>query len=71
MSNFQPLEVVGRVSETQLQVVENLPASIPRFEGQHLSLEAGIDNMSPSIKKIKSTLCFIANKYVPDMKLGT
>ena len=24
MSNFQPLEVVGRGSETQLQVVENL-----------------------------------------------
>ena len=24
MSNFQPLEVVGRGSETQLQVAENL-----------------------------------------------
>ena len=24
MSNFQPLEVVGRCSETQLQMVENI-----------------------------------------------
>ena len=27
MSNFQPLEVVGRGSETQLQVAENLSKS--------------------------------------------
>ena len=28
MSNFQPLEVVGRGSETQLQVAENVNKSI-------------------------------------------
>ena len=32
MSNFQPLEVVGRDSETQLQVGENFEYSILRFK---------------------------------------
>ena len=31
MSNFHPLEVVGRGSETQLQVGENLDYLILRF----------------------------------------
>ena len=36
MSNFHPLEVVGRVSETQLQVGENLNYNdfIRRLKGQ-------------------------------------
>ena len=33
MSNFHPLEVVGRGSETQLQVGENLNSIIQRFKG--------------------------------------
>ena len=32
-SNFQPLEVVGRGSETQLQVAENINYLIKRFNG--------------------------------------
>ena len=33
MINFHPLEVVGRGSETQLQVGENLNFIIYRFKG--------------------------------------
>ena len=33
MSNFQPLEVVGRGSETQLQVGENLIKKTWGFKG--------------------------------------
>ena len=33
MSNFHPLEVVGRGSETQLQVDENLNFMMQRFKG--------------------------------------
>ena len=33
MSNFQSLEVVGRSSETQVQVDENLNYLIKRFKG--------------------------------------
>ena len=33
MSNFQPLEVVGRYSETQLQVGENFSYFIQRLKG--------------------------------------
>ena len=33
VSNFQPLEVVGRGSETQLQVAENINYLIKRFKG--------------------------------------
>ena len=33
MSNFRPLEVEGRGSETQLQVSENLNYLIRRFKG--------------------------------------
>ena len=33
MSNFHPLEVVGRGSETQLQVGDNLNSLIQRFKG--------------------------------------
>ena len=33
MSNFRPLEVVGRGSETQLQVSENLNYLIKRSKG--------------------------------------
>ena len=34
MSNFQPLEVVGRGSETKLQVAENLNKLTQQDEGQ-------------------------------------
>ena len=34
MSNFQPLEVVGRGSETKLQVVENLNKLTQQDKGQ-------------------------------------
>ena len=34
MSNFHPLEVVGRGSETQLQVGENLNYLILRLKGE-------------------------------------
>ena len=37
MSNFHPLEVVGRVSETQLQVGEKLTKMTPRVEGYVLA----------------------------------
>ena len=33
MSNFQPLEVVGRGSETQRQVVEKLYKLTQQYEG--------------------------------------
>ena len=33
MSNFQPLEVVDRVSETQLQVVENFKTITQQDKG--------------------------------------
>ena len=35
MSNFQPLEVVDRGSETQLQVVENLKKFTPQNKGSY------------------------------------
>ena len=35
MSNFHPLEVVGRGSETQLQVGENLNSRDSRAETRH------------------------------------
>ena len=38
MSNFHPLEVVGRGSETQLQVGENLNDLMQRFKGYLLKL---------------------------------
>ena len=37
MSDFHPLEVVGRGSETQLQVGENLNKLIQQDEGQQLT----------------------------------
>ena len=33
MSNFHPLAAVGRVSDTQLQVGENINYYIKRFKG--------------------------------------
>ena len=38
MSNFQPLEVVGRGSETQFQVVENLNILTYRINNVNNSL---------------------------------
>ena len=35
MSNFHPFEVVGRTSETQLQVGENLKRIIQRTQGYY------------------------------------
>ena len=43
MGNFQPLEVVCRGSETQLQVGENLNYSIWRVNG---SYKQRLDNVS-------------------------
>ena len=38
MSIFYPLEVVGRGSEAQLQVVENIILIMYRFKGLHCKL---------------------------------
>ena len=37
MSNFQPLEVVGRGSETQLQVAENFRMMVKPTVDEHLA----------------------------------
>ena len=39
MSNFQPLEVVGRGSETQLQVGENINKTIQCLEGYRVNTQ--------------------------------
>ena len=43
MSNFHPLEVVGRASETQLQVGENLNYLIQRFMVKYRSVHVGFE----------------------------
>ena len=48
MSNFHPLEVVGRGSETQLQVGENLNYLIIHLKGSYMAL--------PSIQHYKMAL---------------
>ena len=41
MNNFHPFEVVGRGSETQLQLVENLSYLLYRFKGLYKTFMNG------------------------------
>ena len=44
MGNFHPLEVVGRASETQLQVGGNLNYTTQRFKGYDVLRDSQIIN---------------------------
>ena len=52
MSNFHPLEVVDRASETELQVCENLYWKASRVEGLGIVMYAKLDISVSSVSDI-------------------
>ena len=65
MSNFQPLEVVGRGSETQLQVAENLNKLIQQDTSQALIVSNRQSRPTKCISQIKlHFLLFLMYQYI-------